>query len=133
MLEGSSIEIKPGSERNFGFVFSAVFAALGFYPWLHSGQPRLWCLAIALLFLLTTLLRPALLARPNYWWFRFGLLLGAIIAPVVMSLVYITTILPIGLGLRLAGKDPLGVKLDKAAKSYWIKRETPPQSMKIQF
>ena len=132
-VEKSLIKIKPGSEKSFGYLFAIVFAVFGLYSVYSQGEVRLWSLAISAAFLLVTLLRPSLLAKPNYWWFRFGLFLGSIIAPIVMALVYIVTIVPLGLVLRALGKDLLMIKLDKNAKSYWIDRETPLQPMKNQF
>jgi len=73
------------------------------------------------------------LELPNKLWFKFGMLLGSIIAPVVMALVYFITVVPTGLIMRLLGKDLLKQKLDKNAKSYWIKRSEPIGSMKNQF
>ena len=70
---------------------------------------------------------------PNLLWHRFGLLLGGIIAPIVMALVYITTVVPIGLIARLLGKDILHLEGDEKAESYWIDRTSPPQPMKNQF
>ena len=76
---------------------------------------------------------PNVLALPNKLWFKLGLALGAIVAPVVMALVYFTTVVPIGLIMRLMGKDMLRQKLDKNAKSYWIVRDLPMGSMRDQF
>ena len=79
------------------------------------------------------LLAPRALSSPNKLWFKFGLLLGSIVAPIVMALIYFVTILPTGLIMRLLGKDLLKPKLDKNAKSYWIERTEPVGSMKNQF
>jgi len=83
--------------------------------------------------LLLAFVAPKVLTRPNRLWFKFGILLGSVIAPVVMTLVYFATVLPIGLIMRLLGKDLLKQKLDKNAKSYWIERKEPMGSMKNQF
>jgi hypothetical protein len=85
------------------------------------------------IFLLLALLAPRILSSPNKLWFKFGLLLGSIVAPIVMALIYFVTILPTGLIMRLLGKDLLKPKLDKNAKSYWIERTEPVGSMKNQF
>jgi hypothetical protein len=132
-FEGSSIEIKPGSNRNFGVVFAIVFAIVGVYPALFGNDIRVWSLAVSLVFVVVTVVKPSLLAKPNYWWFRFGMLLGAIIAPIVMGLVYLSTVVPTGLLLRLFGKDLLRVKPHEQDETYWIERDTPPQPMKNQF
>ena len=84
-------------------------------------------------FFLLACVAPKLLAIPNKLWFKLGLALGAVVAPVVMALVYFTTVVPIGLIMRLMGKDMLRQKLNKNAKSYWIVRDQPMGSMKDQF
>jgi uncharacterized membrane protein len=83
--------------------------------------------------LFVALVRPSLFAKPNYWWFKFGMLLGSIIAPIMMGLVYVTTIVPLGYITRAIGKDMLNLQIEKSAKTYWTKRETPLQSMKNQY
>jgi len=82
---------------------------------------------------LLAFLAPKILVLPNKLWFKFGLLIGSIVAPIVMALVYFFTVLPTGLIMRLLGKDLLKQKLDKNAKSYWVKRSEPMGSMKNQF
>ena len=78
-------------------------------------------------------LAPKKLSVPNKLWFKLGLALGAVVAPVIMALVYFTTVVPIGLIMRLMGKDMLRQKLDKNIKSYWINRDQPMRPMKNQF
>jgi hypothetical protein len=126
----------PGSERSFAFVFAAVFAIIGCWPLLSGAALRLWSLLLAAAFLLAGLLAPALLAPLNRLWFRFGLLLGRIVSPVVMAFLFYATVLPTGLVMRLLGKDILRLKFDPRAASYWIAREPPgpaPDSFKQQF
>ena len=77
--------------------------------------------------------RPAALTPLNKLWFQFGLLLGKIVAPIVMSLVFFLTVLPTGIIMRLLGKDLLNRKIDRSAPSYWVKREDPVGSMRNQF
>ncbi len=132
-IESAAIEVKPGSAKNFGITFSVVFAVIGIYPFLWGGGLRWWSLGIAAAFLLVALFRPVVFTKPNYLWFRFGLALGAIVAPIVMALVYVATIVPIGLIFKVLGKDPLHSRFDTDANSYWIEREDPPQPMKNQF
>ena len=128
-----NIEIKSGSERNFGIVFTFVFLIIGLYPLISSGDVRIWSLVIAALLIAITLLRPSLFRYPNTWWFKFGLLLGSIVAPIIMGLVFVVTIIPTGIIMKLLGKDLLHLKFDRISKTYWVKREVPPQSMKQQF
>ena len=127
------IDVKMGSERNFGIVFAVVFALVGLYPLVDGESVRLWALAIALAFVAIAFVYPRALTLPNKLWFKFGMFLGAIVAPVVMALVFITTVTPLGLLARLAGKDLLREKMDADAKSYWQEREQPVGTMKRQF
>jgi hypothetical protein len=76
---------------------------------------------------------PNVLSLPNKLWFKFGIVLGSIIAPIIMALVYFLTVLPTGFIMRLLGKDLLKQKLDKKDKSYWIERSESMGSMKNQF
>ena len=116
-------EIETSSDRSFGLVFAVVFALLaGYFAWRgHSWWPAL--LAPATAFLLLALLRPALLAWPNRLWTRLGLLLGAIVAPIVMGVVYFAVFTPMGLIARLLGKDFLRLRRDPAAATYWLPRQ----------
>ena len=132
-MDTAIIEVKRGSNRNFGLVFSAVFLLVALFPLLGGGHIRWWSAIIALIILVITLLKPDWLTKPNLYWFKFGMFLGAFVAPIVMGLVFLLTILPMGLIFRAMRKDPLRLKLDKQATSYWLKRETPPHPMKNQF
>ncbi len=129
----SHISTEQGSEKSFGTVFSIVFLIVALYPLINSENPRSWALVVSVVFFLLGFIAPRLLTLPNRLWFKFGILLGSIIAPIVMALVYFITVLPTGLIMRLLGKDLLKQKLDKNAKSYWIKRSEPMGSMKNQF
>lgn len=129
----SHVEVKHGSDRSFGVVFSLVFLVIGLLPLLSSDQPRWWSLIVAGLFLLLAWLLPSVLALPNRLWCKLGVLLGAIVAPIMMGIVYFLAVLPTGLLMRLFGKDLLKLKIDKQATSYWVKRDQPIGSMKNQF
>lgn len=128
-----NVDVKMGSERNFGFVFAAVSAIIALAPLFGGHPPRVSFLILALAFAAVAIFAPGLLRWPNRLWFRFGMLLGAIVAPIVMTLVYVLTFLPMGLGLRLMGKDLLSLRTDPQASSYWINRSDPPKSMKLQY
>ena len=123
----------PHSPKSFGIVFSIVFLIIALYPLIDSNGIRVWSLMISAIFLLLAFVAPRVLDIPNKLWFKFGILLGSIVAPIVMALVYFLTVLPTGLIMRLLGKDLLKQKLDKNAKSYWIERSEPMGSMKNQF
>lgn len=128
MLEDSQkhlIENKRSSDRAFGLVFSAVFAIVAIYPLLAGGAIRIWSLIVAAIFLLLAMAVPSFLAPANWLWMKFGQLLHHIVSPVALGIVFYFTVLPSGLLLRLLGKDPLRLRLDTKAESYWIKREPP--------
>ena len=129
----SHVSTKQSSPKSFGIVFSIVFLIVSLYPLINSEDVRTWALIVSAVFLLLAFIAPNILSLPNKLWFKFGILLGSIIAPIVMALVYFLTVLPTGLIMRLLGKDLLKKKLDKNAKSYWIERSESMGSMKNQF
>ena len=129
----SYIQTEKPSEKSFGVVFSIVFLIVALYPLINSEGLRIWALVASIIFFLLAFLAPKILVLPNKLWFKFGLLIGSIVAPIVMAFVYFVTVLPTGLIMRLLGKDLLKQKLDKNTKSYWIKRSEPMGSMKNQF
>ena len=129
----SYIPTEKSSEKSFGVVFSIVFFIVALYPLINSEGLRIWALVVSATFLLLAYVAPKILSLPNKLWFKFGLLIGSIVTPIVMTLVYFVTVLPTGLIMRLLGKDLLKQKLDKNAKSYWIERKEPMGSMKNQF
>ncbi len=131
--EKATIKIKPGSPKSFGIVFTVAFLLIALHPLIHGSSPRLWAFVPSIGFLMITVLKPTLFAKPNYWWFRFGLILSAIVSPLIMGIVYCFTVIPTALVLRFFKKDPLKMKIDESAKSYWIKRDDDPQPMKRQF
>jgi Saxitoxin biosynthesis operon protein SxtJ len=129
-------EAKMGSERSFGVVFAIVFAIIGTVPLLRGSELRLWSLLIAAVFLAFGLIAPRVLRPLNILWFKFGLLLGRIIAPIVISLLFFIAVTPTALIMRLLRKDVLSLRFDRNAKSYWISRSrtnNPMGSMKNQF
>ena len=129
-------EAKVGSERSFGMVFAIVFTIIGALPLLRGGELRLWSLLLAAVFLGLGLIAPGILRPLNIIWFKFGILLGRIIAPIVISLLFFIAVTPTALILRMLRKDVLSLKFDRNAKSYWISRsktENPMGSMKNQF
>ena len=131
--KSSHIAIEQSSEKSFGIVFSIVFLIVALYPLINSEGLRIWALVASIIFFFLAFIAPKVLVFPNKLWFKFGLLIGSIVAPIVMAFVYFFTVLPTGLIMRLLGKDLLKQKLDKNAKSYWVKRSEPMGSMKNQF
>ncbi|HSM42671.1 MAG TPA: SxtJ family membrane protein [Afifellaceae bacterium] len=123
-----------GSERNFGLVFATVFGVIGLWPLIGGNPVRIWSLAIAAVFLVLAFALPAVLRPLNLLWFRFGLLLGRIVAPIVMALIFYVAVTPTALIMRLLGKDLLRLRFDRDAATCWIAREKAPEtSMKNQF
>ena len=129
----NNLPVEESSPKSFGIVFSIVFLIVSLYPLTNFKGISIWALIVSIIFLLLAFLAPKILTLPNKLWFKFGILLGSIIAPIVMAFVYFATVLPIGLIMRLSGKDLLNQKLDKNSKSYWIERKEPIGSMKNQF
>ena len=127
------VSSEQSSEKSFGIVFSIVFLIVALYPLINSEGLRVWALVVSIIFFLLGFLAPKILVLPNKLWFKFGLLIGSIVAPIFMAFVYYVTVLPTGLIMRLLGKDLLKQKLDKNAKSYWIERSEPMGSMKNQY
>lgn len=133
MEQSTSIKPKIGSEKSFGIIFAIIFLIFGLYLLIKSEPLAYGIFSVSILLLVISLRKPSLLFKLNLWWFRFGLFLGSIFAPIVMGVIYILIVVPTGLALRLFKKDPLNIKIDKNVKSYWISRKKPPESMKDQF
>jgi hypothetical protein len=130
------LDVEGSSDRAFGFVFAGVFLLIAGWPLFHAQAPRWWALGVAVGFMLVALLRPALLAGLNRQWMKLGILLGKVVSPIALGILFYGVITPLGTLLRLAGKDPLRLKHDASAESYWIRRKPPgppPDSMTNQF
>ena len=125
-------EIKISSNRSFGIVFFIVFLLIGTYPLLNNDHVRIWSLIISTVFLILGLLNSKILFPLNKIWFKFGILLGKIISPLIMGLIFCVVVTPIGLLMRLFNKDLLNLKFNKS-KSYWIEKSEPKSKMKNQF
>ncbi|MEC7143478.1 MAG: SxtJ family membrane protein [Pseudomonadota bacterium] len=125
-------EIKIGSNRSFGIVFFVVFLLIALYPLLKESDLRIWSLVISFIFLALGLSNSNLLTPLNKLWFKFGLFLGKIISPLVMGFIFFAVVTPIGIIMRILGKDLLNLKFNKK-KSYWIEKTGPKSKMKNQF
>ena len=126
-------KIKISSNRSFGIVFFVVFFVFAIWPLLNNQDIRIWSLIISLVFLILGILNSNLLKPLNIIWFKFGLLLGSIIAPIIMGIVFFVVVTPTSLIMKIIGKDLLNNKYDKNKKSYWIIREKNKSTMKQQF
>lgn len=129
-------EQKQSSDRNFGLVFAVFFMIIALLPLLHGGGGRFWAAVISFVFGIIALVVPSALTLPNRLWMMFGQLMHRIVSPVILVILFYSLITPIGLLMRLLGKDSLHLNFDKQTPSYWIER-TPsgplPESLKNQF
>ena len=125
--------MKKSSEKSFGILFGVVFIIISVWPLFYSNSLRVWSLILAIIFFLITFSKPSLLKPFNNAWIKLGELLGRIIAPIVMAIVYFLILTPISLLVRLFGKDLIGMKFSNDIKSYWIKRKKHLGSMDKQF
>lgn len=128
--------VKTSSDRSFGLVFTLALAAIGLWPMKSGAGPRWWALVLSALFLLAGLFAPRVLAPLNRAWTQLGLLLGRVMTPIVMGIIFFLVITPMALLGRLRGRDPLRLKKEPEAASYWIERQPPgppPESMERQF
>jgi len=125
-------DIKISSNRSFGIVFFIVFLLIALYPLINNSEIRIWSLLISIIFLILGLLNSVILTPLNKLWFKFGIVLGKIISPVIMGIIFFLVVTPIGLIMRFLGKDVLNLKYHKN-KSYWIEKNGPKSKMKNQF
>ena len=125
-------DIKIGTNRSFGIVFFLFFLIISLYPLIYDENIRNWSLIISIIFLVLGLLNSKLLDPLNKIWFKFGFLLGKIISPIVMGIIFFLVVTPIGLFMRLLKKDLLNLKFNKK-NTYWIEKSGPKSKMKNQF
>ena len=125
-------DVKIGSNRSFGIVFFIVFLLISIYPLINDEGLRIWSLVVSLIFLVLGIINSNILSPLNKLWFKFGILLGKVISPIIMGIIFFLVVTPIGLIMRLIGKDVLNLKYSDY-KSYWIKKTGPKSKMKNQF
>ena len=125
-------DLKISSNRSFGIVFFIVFILIAFYPLINQEEIRIWSVLISLLFLILGIINSKILTPLNKVWFKFGILLGKIISPIVMGLIFFLVVTPIAFLMRMLNKDLLNLKFSKN-NSYWIEKTDPKSSMKNQF
>ena len=120
------------TNKNFGIVFSIVFLIIALFPLINDGSLRIWSLTVSMVFLFLGLINSKILTPLNKIWFKFGLILGRIVSPVIMGIIFFLVVTPIAFIMRLVGKDLLNLKFNKN-KSYWIEKNGPKSKMKNQF
>ena len=121
------------SNRSFGLLFFIVFITVGLWPVTKGEAANIYLILISLFFLIFGLINSKILSPFNKAWIKFGEILGLIIAPIIMALVYFIILTPISLIVRMFGKDLLGLKFLKKQDTYWIKRVKKLGTMKKQF
>ena len=126
-------KIKISSNRSFGLVFFVVFLIVALWPLKNEEDIRLWSLVLSIIFFILGVLNSKLLTPLNKLWFKFGILLGSIVSPIVMGIVYFFVVTPMGVFMRFLGKDLLKTSKVKSASTYWIKRDKQQSTMKKQF
>jgi hypothetical protein len=127
----NSINVKRKNNITFGILFFIFFLIVGLYPLISNEPIRIWSIIVSLVFLIVTIIKPNLFTFLNKLWIKFGILLGKIISPIVMGLVFFFVVTPIGIFVKILKKDVMGLKRGKS--SYWITRDDKIQSMKKQF
>ena len=125
-------EIKIGSNKSFGIVFFIVFLLVALYPLINNGDLRIWSFIIAIIFLILGLINSKVLTPLNKLWFKFGLLLGKVVSPLIMGIIFFFVVTPTAFLMRIIGKDLLNLKFNNK-KTYWIEKTGPKSKMKNQF
>ena len=128
--------VEESTNRSFGFVVGGAFALISLALVWYGVRSGWWLFGIGAAFIAAALSCPSLLAYPNRLWIRLGMLLFHVVNPVVMAILYYLCMVPIGLIMRLLRKDPLKLKLDQSAPTYWVKRQPPSlhsRGMRDQF
>ncbi len=129
----NKVPVKISSNRSFGFLFFVVFFAISLWPLKSQGDLRLWAFILSLVFLVLGVLNSKFLTPLSKLWLKFRILLGSIVSPIVMTAVFFIVVTPVGLIIRLLGKDLLRINKNKFASTYWINREKQKITMKKQF
>ena len=124
--------VKISSNKSFGIVFFVVFLLIAFYPLINQAGIKIWSVIISLIFLILGMLNSKLLTPLNKLWFKFGIILGKIVSPLIMALIFFTVVTPIAFLMKILKKDLLNLKFSKN-NSYWIEKTEPKSKMKNQF
>jgi len=125
-------DVKISSNKSFGIVFFVVFLITGLFPLINDQEIKVWSLLASLIFLILGLINSKILTPLNKIWFKFGILLGKIVSPIVMALVFFLVVTPIAIFMKILKKDLLNLRYNND-KSYWIEKNEPKSKMKNQF
>jgi len=120
------------TNRNFGLTFFIVFLIVSIWPLLYNEQIRIWSLIVGFIFLILGLINSKILTPLNKIWFKFGIILGKLVSPVVMGIVFFFVVTPISIIMKIFGKDLLNLKYNNQ-RSYWLEKSGPKSKMKNQF
>lgn len=124
---------KQSSVRSFGILFFIVFLIVGLWPIINDGEVRFWSILLSFTFLILGIINSKILIPLNKYWIKLGEILGKIIAPLVMLVIYFAIVTPIALLLKFFRKDILNLKLDDKTDTYWIQKKQDLGPMKNQF
>ena len=128
--------VKGPSNRAFGLVMASVLGIIGLFSLFGSKGISTWAFVVGAAFALTALVTPVVLEPLNRLWLKFGLVLHRVVSPIALGIMFFVVITPMGIVMRLLGKDPLRLRIEKNASTYWIERTPPgpaPESLKDQF
>ena len=125
-------KIKIGSNKSFGIVFFTVFFIISIWPLLSANEIRYWSLVISVVFLILGIINSKILTPLNKVWFKIGILLGNIISPIIMGIIFFLVVTPTSLIMKILGKDLLNLKKN-TKNSYWIEKKNQNSRMKNQF
>jgi hypothetical protein len=128
--------MKAGSPRSFGLIVGGALLLIGAYPLIAGRAPWIWPGAAGIALMALALLAPAVLQPLNLAWTVLGRVMQRIFDPIFLGFLFFCVLTPVGWLMRAAGKDPLHLKRDPQAPSYWIERSPPgpaPETMKDQF
>ena len=131
-INHSMNDVKISSNKSFGIVFFIVFLIVAIYPLINNEEVRIWSIILSLIFLVLGLTNSKILNPLNKLWFKFGIVLGKIISPIIMGIIFFLVVTPIGFIMRMFGKDLLNLKYN-SNKTYWIEKTDPKSKMKNQF
>ncbi len=121
------------SNKNFGIVFAVFFMILTLYQFIRFEKIHIYFFLFFLFFLIFSFIYPIIFTPFNKIWIKFGQLLGKVIAPIVMFLIYFTIVYATSIILKLFRKDIMDIKINKTAKTFWKERKISPGDMSKQF